>query len=107
LVRGLPIQRLDQRAVGPPAVCASDDGRPEDALHRSEIRDLGSYIFQVRAGHHADFSTGSLALIGELEELPDLVDGKAEPASAADKSQPLEVVLAIKTIASGTSRRGG
>jgi hypothetical protein len=106
LVRGLPIQRLDQRAVGPPAVGASGHGVPENPLHRSEIRNLGPDIFQVRAGHDPDLGTRALALIGEREELPDLVDGEAERSGAADKGQPLEMVLAIETVSSGTSRRG-
>jgi len=60
----------------------------------------------VRASQHPDLSTRALALVGEREELPDLVDGEAERAGAADKCQPLEVVLAIETVASGTSRGG-
>jgi hypothetical protein len=107
LVRGLAIQRLDERAVGPSAVSTSGDGAPEDPFHRSEIRDLGLHIFQVRAGHDPDLSTGALALIGKGEELPDFVDGKAERAGAADKRQPLEVVLVIESVACGTSRGGG
>jgi len=62
---------------------------PEDPLHRSEIRDLGLDIIQVRAGHDPNLGTRSLALIGELEELPDLVNGEPERAGAADKCQPL------------------
>ena len=107
LVRGLEVQRLDQRAVGLLAVCTSGDGIPEDPLHRSEIRDLGPDIFQVRASHHPDLGARSLALIGEFEELPDSVDGEAERAGAADKRQPLEVVLAVESVAPGTSRGGG
>src|SRR5260370_42038598 len=107
LVRGLPIQRLDQRAVGPPAGGASGDSLPEDPLHRSEIRDLGLDIYQVRAGHHPGLGARSLALIGEREELPDLVDGEAERSGAADKCQPLEVVLGIEAVAPGTSRGSG
>jgi hypothetical protein len=61
----------------------------------------------VRAGHDPDLGTGTLALIGEGEELPDFVDGEAEPSGAADKRQPLELVLAIESVAPGTSRRGG
>jgi len=89
LVWGLPIQRLDERAVGPSAVSASGDGVSEDSFHRSEIRDLGLHIFQVCTGHGPDLSTGALALIGEFEELPDLVDGEAERAGPPDEGEPL------------------
>ena len=61
----------------------------------------------MRAGHDPDLSTGALALIGECEELPDFVDGEAEHSGATDKRQPLEVVLAIESVAPGTSRGGG
>jgi len=107
LVRGLEVQRLDQRAVGLLAVCTSGDGIAEDPLHRSEIHDLGPDIFQVRASHRPDLGARALALIGEFEELPDVVDGEAKLPGAADKGQPLEVVLAIETVTPGTARRSG
>jgi hypothetical protein len=48
--------------------------------------------------------TRALALIDELEELPDLIDGEAERQGAADKHEPLEVVLAVESGAAGTGR---
>jgi hypothetical protein len=103
----LSIQRLDQRAVGPPTVRASGHGVPEGPLHRSEIRDLDPDIFQVRAGHDADLGARTLAFVGKRQELPDLVDGETKLPGAADEGQALEVVVVVEAVASRTSRRVG
>jgi hypothetical protein len=51
-----------------------------------------------------NLSTRALALIDELEDLPDLIDGEAERQGAADKREPLELVLAVESGAAGTGR---
>jgi hypothetical protein len=83
IARVLSRQGLDERTVGTPAACTLGDGLPEDALHGSKVRDFGFDILQVHAGHDPDLGARPFAFIGELEELPDLFDGKAERPGAA------------------------
>src|SRR5216683_5686783 len=88
IARALSRQGLDQRTIGTPAARTFGDGLPQDALHRSKVRDFGLDILQVRPGNDPDLGARPPALIGELQKLPDLLDGKAERPGAADEAEP-------------------
>jgi len=64
-------------------------------------------ILQVRTGHDPDLGTRPLALISELEKLPDFLDGKAKRPGAADEGEALEVRAAVSSIARGTPHGDG
>jgi hypothetical protein len=107
IARTLPRQGLDERTVETPATGTLGDSLAEDALHRSEVRDLGLDVLQVHPGHDPDLGTRLFALISELEKSPDLFDGKAEPPGAADEGEALEVRAALSSIARRTPRGDG
>jgi hypothetical protein len=61
----------------------------------------------VGDGDNAGLGTGALALVCQLEECPDLVDGEAERPSPADEGQPLEVLGPVEPIAARAPQREG
>src|SRR5712691_446040 len=61
----------------------------------------------MRAGHDPHLRARTLALVGQLEECPDLVDGEAERAGTADEGQSLEMVRPVQPITAGASRGRG
>jgi len=61
----------------------------------------------MRTGHDPHLGARALALVGQLEEGPDLVDGETERARPADKGQSLEMVRPVQPITAGASRGRG
>jgi hypothetical protein len=72
-----------------------------------QIRDPGADVGQVRGSEGAGLSTWTLAMIRQVEELPNLVDREPEGASPTDEREPLEVFGPVEAIASGAAGRRG
>ena len=60
-----------------------------------------------RTGVGTGAARGIAALVGQLEEGPDLVDGETERARPADEAQSLEMVRPVQPITAGASRGRG
>jgi hypothetical protein len=103
----IPVERLDQRAVGACALAASGYGLPEHPLHRSEVGDLRADVLEVRGGQPTRLGARAAAVFREVEELPDLVDRESERPGAADEEEPLEVLGPIEAVAAGAPGGGG
>src|SRR5712692_2514520 len=104
MVRRLPGQRLDHRTVGAGPLRASGDRLLQHALHRLEVGDLGADVREMRLGDDTDLRARALALVGEPEQRPDLVDRKPERASTTNEAEALDLPDAVEAISPGTSR---
>jgi hypothetical protein len=61
----------------------------------------------MRGGEGAGLGAGTLAMIRQVEELPDLVDREPEGTSPTDEREPLEVFGPVEAIATGAPGRRG
>jgi hypothetical protein len=61
----------------------------------------------MRGGEGAGLGAGTLAMIGQVEEPPDLVDREPKGAGPTDEREPLEVSCLVATVTADAAARRG
>src|SRR3546814_17636943 len=78
-------QRFDERALGRRALGAASHHVDEHPFHRPQVLDLGAQVGEMGRRHLARLGAGPVALLRELQERPDLVEGETDVAGAAEQ----------------------
>lgn len=100
-------QRLDDAALRDRAVPAAVDPVAQRALHGAKVADLALHLRQMLARDRIDVSAVALALVGKVEQRPDLVECEAQVARAPDEAQAAEMVRRVAPVIAAGARRGG
>lgn len=70
---------------------------------RAEIRELGIDFRNVRGGDSVDLRARRGAVIGQLQQLADLIEREAEIARPANEGKPVKVRLFVDAIVAAVS----
>src|SRR3546814_1123896 len=88
-------QRFDERALGRRALGAASHHVDEHPFHRPQVLDLGAQVGEMGRRHLARLGAGPVALLRELQERPDLVEGERSEEHTSELQSLMRISYAV------------
>lgn len=92
------VNRLENRTSGSVITGAMTGQMVERATHLEQLRDPRIKLGDLQRSNFLDFGTRAIALLPEREQVPDLLDRKAQCARLMNEPQHLDIVCTIDSI---------
>ena len=92
-------KRLQNRALGDVAAFAFLGHGQQHRPHAPEVGELAGDVFHVLQRDRSHLVTSRIATVDEAQQSPDIRQGEAQLATAADEIQPLHGIVTVAAIA--------